>query len=89
MHHELIQAFYDDCPHAYCHEGGDESRQLEGVVDDVFAYMCGAGAIKANGSHLGGVVRQEEVAVDGGEEYKHHRRRHTQSQSHWQQCLYR
>ena len=47
----------------------------------------GSRAVEADGCHLGGVVGQEEVAVDGGKEYQQHQGRHTHGQSDGEERL--
>ena len=65
----LIKERNDEIAHGDTDNGRDEARQLEGVVDHIFANTGGACAVKADGCHLCGIVRQEEIAVQRG---KHH-----------------
>lgn len=64
-----IKECNDEIAHGDADKGCDEARQLEGVVDHIFANAGGACAVKADGCHLCGIVRQEEIAVQRG---KHH-----------------
>ncbi len=61
-------------------KGGDEAGELEGMVDDIFADMRGAGSIKADSRYLRRVVRQEEIAVHRGEEGEQDMRRECSGQ---------
>ena len=49
------------------HDGCDKSCQLETVVDDVPTDARGAGSVKIDGCHLGGIVGHEEITVAGRE----------------------
>src|SRR5689334_16921024 len=49
------------------HDGGDESGDHEGVVEDVFSDAGGTRAVEVDGGDEGSVGGDEEVAVDGGE----------------------
>ena len=63
----LIQKGDNQITDAYRHEGGDETGELERMVDHVLANARRSGTVEVDGSHLGGVVGDEEIAVDGGE----------------------
>ena len=52
---------------AYRHEGGNETGKLEGVVEHILADSCGPRTVKVDGGHLGGIVGDEEITIDGGE----------------------
>lgn len=69
----------------------DECRnpagELEGVVDDILAYAGGSRAVKADGCNRGGIVGQEEVAVDGWEQYKQYGWWHSQGKSYGEKGL--
>ena len=73
--HEL----YDKIAHANGYECSDESSQLERVVDDKSAYARRASAVEVDGSHGGGIVGQEEVAVYGREHSYERKRRNAKS----------
>ena len=59
------------------HEGGDgdgdEAGHHEGVVEEVLTNLGGAGTVEIDGSHIRGVRRDEEIAIDGGEHTEQHR----------------
>ena len=60
--YQVTDADADEC--------GYPAGELEGVVDDILAYAGCSCAVKADGCNRGGIVGQEEIAVDGGEEHK-------------------
>ena len=58
-------------------KGGDEARQLEGMVDDKLTDMRGTCPVKTDSGYLRRVVGQEEIAVDSREEGEQYMRRYT------------
>ena len=62
-------------------KGGDEARQLEGMVDDKLTDMRGTCPVKTDSGYLRRLVRQEEIAVDSREECEQYMRRHAKRQA--------
>ena len=58
-------------------KGGDEARQLEGMVDDKLTDAGGTCPVKTDSGYLRRVVGQEEIAVDSREEGEQYMRRYT------------
>ena len=53
------------------------------MVDDVPTDSCGAGSVKIDGCHLGGVVGHEEITVAGGEHRQQVQRVDAQQHTQW------
>lgn len=67
MQVRLIGKGDDGIAHTDGNEGGDEARQLERVVKNVLADARSARSVEVDGSHFGGIVGDEKVAINSRE----------------------
>ena len=68
----LVKEFNQKITHSTAGAYTDQAGNDEAVIDDEFADVCGAGAVKTDAGQVTCVCRQDEVAVAGGEEGDHH-----------------